>query len=130
MSKDNRSGKIPSLETEVEVGESFFDMDSEAFQRMYRDHGAVMYIVDLEAFRIIDANQSALKFYGYDIDTMRTKRIPDLNITADSWYQAIHVILKHQSGFLYSYVYKLGQCCLLQVRRNKFVGRPGLLPER
>jgi len=88
MSKDNRSGKVPSGKAEVMVSESFFDRDSEAFQRMYRDHGAVMYIVDLEAFRIIDANQSALTFYGYDIDTMRTKRIPDFNITPEKEIRA------------------------------------------
>ncbi len=82
--KGERNGTIPSGQTDILAGsESLYDIDSKAFQRMYRNHGAVMYIVDLESFRIIDANHSALKFYGYDIDTMRTKRIPDLNITPE-----------------------------------------------
>lgn len=84
MAANDRSKTMLPGKTEgSEETESFFDMDSDAFQRMYKDHGAVMYIVDLDTFRIIDANQSALKFYGYDIDIMRTKRIPDLNITPE-----------------------------------------------
>jgi len=54
-------------------------INSDAFRTMFMDHDAIMYIVDLETFFIIDANRAALNFYGYDIETMRTKRIPDLN---------------------------------------------------
>lgn len=85
----SRRTKNPVKGTEGLTGNvSFFDMDSEAFQRMYKNHGAVMYIVDLDTFRIIDANKSALEFYGYDIDTIRTKRIPDLNITPEKEIRA------------------------------------------
>ncbi|BHH83598.1 PAS domain-containing hybrid sensor histidine kinase/response regulator [Desulforhopalus sp. 52FAK] len=58
-------------------------MDSETFRSMFKEHSAVMYIVDLSTFAIIDANQAALDFYGYDLDTMLTKRVPDLNITPE-----------------------------------------------
>jgi PAS domain S-box-containing protein len=58
-------------------------IETGAFQRMFQDHGAVMYIVDLATFCIIDVNASALRFYGYDRATMLTKRIPDLNITPE-----------------------------------------------
>ena len=89
MGRDTRSVTMPSDKTDVTAGnETFFDMDSEAFQKMYQNHGAVMYIVDLESFRIIDANKSALKFYGYNIDKIRLKRIPDLNITPEKEIRA------------------------------------------
>ncbi len=55
----------------------------EAFQKAYKGHGAVMYVVDMATFFIVDANEAALKFYGYDRATMLTKRIPDLNITPE-----------------------------------------------
>ena len=58
-------------------------VEPEAFKRMFDNHGAVMYIVDLETFRIIDANETAVKFYGYDRATLLTKRVPDLNITPE-----------------------------------------------
>ena len=75
----NRVKNIDHLydETAKSVGE-------EAFHKAYKDHGAVMYVVDLSSFRIVDANQAALKFYGYDHPTMLTKRIPDLNITPEN----------------------------------------------
>lgn len=88
MDKD-QTGMVTAGEAETqEANDAFFAEDSEAFQRMYKDHGAIIYIVDLETFRIIDANKSALKFYGYDIDTMRTKRIPDINSTLEEEIRA------------------------------------------
>ncbi len=84
-----RTGMASADQAEAQtVKDAFFSMDSEAFQRMYKDHGAVMYIVNLETFRIVDANKTALKFYGYDIDTMRTMRIPDINITPEEKIRA------------------------------------------
>ena len=59
-----------------------------AFRRMFESHSAVIYIVDLSDFSIIDANQAALDFYGYDRETMLTKRIPDLNITPEDEIRA------------------------------------------
>ncbi len=55
----------------------------EAFQRAYKSHAAVMYVVDLATFNIVDANEAALKFYGYDLATILTKRITDLNMTPE-----------------------------------------------
>ncbi len=56
---------------------------AEAFLKAFKDHGAVMYVVDLASFSIVDANEAALKFYGYDRATMLSKRIPDLNMTPE-----------------------------------------------
>ena len=62
--------------------------DSEAFRKMFKNHGAIMYIVDLSTFAIIDANKTALDFYGYNIETMLTKRIPDLNTMSEAEIRA------------------------------------------
>lgn len=81
-------------------------MDAEAFQKMFRDHGAIMYIVDFETLAIIDANKTALNFYGYDLETMRTKRIPEINIMPEEEIRAeikravaqgrSHYVFQHQ----------------------------------
>jgi PAS domain S-box-containing protein len=63
-------------------------VEAEGFQCMFENHGAVMYIVDLASFRLIDANKSAVEFYGYDRDTLLTKRIPDLNIMPEQVIRA------------------------------------------
>lgn len=61
----------------------FAEIGEVAFLNAFKDHGAVMYVVDLASFAIIDANAAALKFYGYDRPTMLTKRVPDLNVTPE-----------------------------------------------
>lgn len=55
---------------------------------MFEEHGAAMYVVDLSTFAIIDANRAALSFYGYDLETMLTKRIPDLNTLPEAEIRA------------------------------------------
>jgi len=40
----------------------------------------MMYVVDIASFSTVEANEAALKFYGYDHAMMLTKRIPDLNV--------------------------------------------------
>ena len=37
-------------------------VEAEAFQRMFDNHGAVMYIVDLATIRLVDADKSAVAF--------------------------------------------------------------------
>jgi len=69
-------------------GKSVMDMNlslvgEEGFIKTFKSHGAVMYVVDLNSFAIIDANDAALKFYGYDRKTMLTKKIPDINVTPE-----------------------------------------------
>ena len=106
MPKD-RTGETLAEDVKTKaVGEGGLVVDSEAFRRMFKDHGAVMYIVDLSTFAIIDANKAALSFYGYDLETMLTKRVPDLNITPEAEIRAeikraveegrAHYVFKHQ----------------------------------
>jgi len=102
-----RAGTPPAGDVETQAADDgALVVDSEAFRRMFKDHGAVMYIVDLSTFAIIDANRAALSFYGYDLETMLTKRIPDLNITPEAEIRAeikraveegrSHYVFKHQ----------------------------------
>ncbi len=54
-----------------------------AFQRAYSGHGAIMYVVDLASFQIVDANEAALNFYGFSREVLLEKRVPDLNMTPE-----------------------------------------------
>jgi PAS domain S-box-containing protein len=66
-----------------QIDESQLLVGIEAFQKAFKGHEAVMYVVDMASFFIVDANEAALKFYGYDRVTMLTKRIPDLNMSPE-----------------------------------------------
>jgi PAS domain S-box-containing protein len=60
----------------------------DVFHLLFKNHQSVMYIADLETFRIIDANDAALRFYKYDKDTFLTMRVPDLNTEPESEIRA------------------------------------------
>lgn len=51
----------------------------ERFQEMFRGHNAVMLLIDPEHSAIIDANEAALKFYGYTHQEITTLLISDIN---------------------------------------------------
>jgi PAS domain S-box-containing protein len=82
-------------------------MEIDIFRRMFKGHSAVMYIVDLSTFAIIEANQAALDFYGYDYETMLTKRVPDLNITPEVEIRAEIKRALEQGRSSYTFKHKL-----------------------
>jgi len=47
---------------------------------LFRENLAVMIILDPETRRFVDANDSALSFYGWDRETLLSKRIEDVNL--------------------------------------------------
>lgn len=49
------------------------------FRQMFEEHGAVKLLIDPQDGRIIDANRSAARFYGWSIPTLRTMRISQIN---------------------------------------------------
>lgn len=92
----------------------------EAFQRSFKNHGAVMYVVDLASFYIVDANESALKFYGYDRETMLTKRIPDLNVTPEEEIRAEveKTVAENRSFYVYKHQLADGQLRDVEIHAN------------
>ena len=48
--------------------------------RLLNKHNAIMYLVDPESFKILDANEAAQKFYGYSQSEFLNMKITDLNI--------------------------------------------------
>jgi len=55
--------------------------DSERkFRNLFESHSAIMYLVDPESLRILDANAAAEKFYGFSRETLMTKSLADIDI--------------------------------------------------
>lgn len=54
--------------------------NSEArFRNLFEHHSAIMLLIEPETGKIIDANRSAVQFYGYDLSTLKSKFIQDIN---------------------------------------------------
>lgn len=52
----------------------------ERFHTMFEDHSAVMLLIDPLTENIIDANHSAVNFYGYPLDQLEKMKISDINV--------------------------------------------------
>ena len=99
---------IPRLDAESAQGGDQL-VGVETFQKAYQGHGAVMYVVDLASFFIVDANDAALRFYGYDYTTMLTKKISDLNMHPESEIRAeIHKAVSEGRSY---YIFKHRLSC-------------------
>ncbi|MBU2919068.1 EAL domain-containing protein [Psychrosphaera sp. F3M07] len=49
------------------------------FRTFFKDHDSVMFLIEQTSGKIIDANDSAIEFYGYSHQQLRKKRIQDLS---------------------------------------------------
>ena len=58
------------------------------YREMFEQHGAVQLLVDQETLRIVDANEAACAFYGYDRATLTSMNIGDLMVTSPEELQS------------------------------------------
>lgn len=54
------------------------------FRNTFHEHNAVMLLIDQANGQIVDANASALHFYGFDYDTLTNKSIQEINILSEA----------------------------------------------
>jgi PAS domain S-box-containing protein len=70
------------LEKAVKLRTAELHASEEAFRRLFRNNGAAMLLIDLAKARILDANQAAANFYGYDRE--RLLNMPLVQVAAQS----------------------------------------------
>ena len=63
-----------------EKSEGALRTSEEKFRRMFERHSAIMLLVEPLAGKIVDANQSAERFYGYNKSQLHSMSIQDINI--------------------------------------------------
>jgi PAS domain S-box-containing protein len=54
-------------------------LTTSAFDRFYRNHDAVMLLMDGETGHLLDASEGAVRFYGYSLPQIRSMNIHDIN---------------------------------------------------
>ncbi len=67
------------LEVLVDIRTKELKESEESFRTIFQKNGSPILIIDPENYCIVNANQTALEFYGYDIDTFSNKTIFDIN---------------------------------------------------
>lgn len=53
------------------------------YRAFFERNSSVMLLIHPESGQIVDANESAARFYGWDVETLRTMRITDINLLPD-----------------------------------------------
>ena len=59
--------------------EEAFQQSEQRFKVMFEGHSAIMFMIDPDTGFIMEANDAALKYYGWSIDEFRRRRIQDIN---------------------------------------------------
>ena len=86
---------IKRFEQEIEAHkktEEQLKESEERFKIMFYKHTSIMYLVDPESLFILDANDAAIKFYGYSYEQFKTVKITEINIIKEN--DIINIIKK------------------------------------
>ncbi|MBM9537905.1 hybrid sensor histidine kinase/response regulator [Desulfobulbus alkaliphilus] len=62
-----------------QAGEALIESEA-LFRGMFKDHSAVMLLIDPDTGQIVEANQAAAHYYGYPLDHMIQMKIQQLNV--------------------------------------------------
>ena len=76
------------------------------FEAMFRDHGAMMLLIDPVTWQIVDVNPAAAEFYGYPVNVLRSMSFTQINtmppgdvatlVTQAGTREHGHVVLSHR----------------------------------
>ena len=90
------------------------------FKRLFERHNAIMLQIDPDSGAIVDANDAAAEFYGYDKNTLRTMNISGINSLPDgeiltNCHNAIEDNCNH---FIYSHRLASGEIRTVEVHSS------------
>lgn len=93
------------LQTEVKerlLAEMSLHESEERYRSLFESSSSVMLLINPETARIIDANPAACEFYGFDKDTLTSKKISEINTLPDDQVLEILRLVKEriQNQFL------------------------------
>lgn len=113
---DNRN--IKKLKQEVEehkLTEKNLRESEEFYKTMFYKHTSIMYIFDPETLYILDANDTAIKFYGYSYEKFKTMKISDINKVNKDELQNIIKQICNNDNIPYKAKHFLSDCSIRDV---------------
>ncbi|GEM_PF-211158 len=80
----DRVARLAAVALDHRAADEVLRASERKFREMFAGHSAIMYLIDPETLRYIDANRAAQRFYGYSHEEFLTKRVPDLNVAGEA----------------------------------------------
>jgi len=74
--------------TERKRAEERLRLSEERFRKLFEGHSAVKLVIEAKTGAIIDANDAAVQFYGWSIETLKQMHIQQINMLATDAVQA------------------------------------------
>ncbi len=77
------------------------------YQQIFETNQAVKLIIDLQSGKIVEANEAAIKFYGYDENTLLGMHIGEINTLSDEEINAKMISANAKETSLFNFRHKL-----------------------
>ncbi|MHB8202336.1 MAG: PAS domain-containing protein, partial [Desulfomonilaceae bacterium] len=90
---------------ERKKGEEALRRSEERYRQLFEKNRAIKLLVDPETAGIVDANPSALEFYGYSLEEIKQLKITDINILAAEQVAAAMTAIETEEGIA-SFVFR------------------------
>lgn len=79
----------------------------EKYKKLFKNNKAVELIIDASTKQIVDANESALKFYGYTFDKIISLKISDINILSEAEISYEMELAQKEERAMFNFKHKL-----------------------
>ncbi len=85
------------------------------YRNMFYKHSAIKWLVCPETGQIVDANESAIKFYGYGRDRLLRMKVSDINIMGDKVNDELSKVLRGEQNY-FNFIHRLADGSLRHMR--------------
>ena len=103
--------------TDRKAAEDVLRESEERFRKMFYDHNAIMLLIDPESGMIVDANNSAVDFYGYTREELVHMKISDINMLSPEQIERnLRLVLdQEKNSFIYQHKISNGEIHSVEV---------------
>ncbi len=98
---------VLKVEAKRREAEQTLQKNEEKFRRLFEDHSAIKLLIDPETSRIVDANKSATRFYGWSREELQNMTIKEINTLSDENIKKEFANLKKKGSIRYEFRHRL-----------------------
>ncbi|WP_297097232.1 ATP-binding protein [uncultured Draconibacterium sp.] len=98
---------VLKVENKRREAEKTLQKSEEKFRKLFEDHSAIKLLIDPETSRIIDANKSASRFYGWKQDELRSMTINEINTLSTEEIKKEFINLEQKGTIRFEFRHRL-----------------------
>ena len=95
------------------------------YHKLFNKHDKAMLLIDPSTGKIIEANEAAVKYYGYSIDELLNKKIQDINILDEKQVKEKMKLAKMEKRNYFQFTHRLSNNQLRDVEVHSYPFKNG-----